>query len=167
MSVRNTATCDRWIIWKWFCAHTSAWLLCIALTLFFKNKFFLKLQMHSLPAWFFSFFLFSPPPPLFLYSFLSLTLLSSFLWLVEDVSNLTASDVMNRVNLGYLQGNLCAVYNSFTTCEWLRPSCEERSLSFHQHPLKISALNLPTEIDKSIFRRCLVFFFSHSSKICS
>ncbi|KAK7934321.1 hypothetical protein WMY93_005217 [Mugilogobius chulae] len=27
----------------------------------------------------------------------------------EDVSNLTASDVMNRVNLGYLQGNLCAV----------------------------------------------------------
>lgn len=24
---------------------------------------------------------------------------------VEDVANLTASDVMNRVNLGYLQGN--------------------------------------------------------------
>ena len=67
---------------------------------------------------------------------------------------------MNRVNLGYLQGNLCAVYKSFTTCEWFRPSCGERSLSFHQHPLKISALNLSTEIDKSIF-------FHSSSKICS
>lgn len=47
-------------------------------------------------------------PPLCL-----LTSLSLFLFLsvplpvcsVEDVANLTASDVMNRVNLGYLQGN--------------------------------------------------------------
>lgn len=54
----------------------------------------------------------------FFFNLLSLPLLSSFpFWLVEDVSNLTASDVMNRVNLGYLQGNLCAVYNSFATCE--------------------------------------------------
>lgn len=31
---------------------------------------------------------------------------------IEDVANLTASDVMNRVNLGYLQGNSAAVDTS-------------------------------------------------------
>ncbi len=127
-------TCDRWIIWKWFCAHTDAWLLCIALTFLWKVLFETANAFAAcLIFFFFLVFLCSSS------SFLSLTLLPSLLWLVEDVSNLTASDVMNRVNLGYLQGNLCVVYNSFTTCEWLRPSCGERNLSFHQHPLKISA----------------------------
>lgn len=53
-------------------------------------------------------------PPLSL--FLSLTFLSPPpppFWLVEDVSNLTASDVMNRVNLGYLQGNVCTRWAIF------------------------------------------------------
>lgn len=140
MSVRiSAAGCDRLIIWKWFCAHTDAWPLCIALTLLrvflIVVFFFLNLQMLLLPAWYFFCFLFL----FFFFNLLSLPLLSSFpFWLVEDVSNLTASDVMNRVNLGYLQGNLCAVYNSFATCEWLRPPCGERNLSFRQHPMKNS-----------------------------
>lgn len=63
-------------------------------------------------------------------------------WLVEDVSNLTASDVMNRVNLGYLQGNSCAcvcVWPSLTNL-WVVhvPSCGERCFfsPFHRHPLE-------------------------------
>lgn len=150
-------TCDRWFIWKWFCADTTAWLLCISLSPFWKSSFWNCKCIRCLPDFFL--FLVSPLPPLFLPSFLSLslTLLSPLLWLVEDVSNLTASDVMNRVNLGYLQGNLCAVYNLFTPCEWLRPYCGERNLSFHQHPLKISSLNLSTELDISIY---IIFFFS-------
>ena len=65
----------------------------------------------ALPAWpfflalFLSFVLFVSFSPSFsfcLYSFLSRSL---SLCPVEDVANLTASDVMNRVNLGYLQGN--------------------------------------------------------------
>ncbi len=38
------------------------------------------------------------------FSFLSLSTLAFSPHAVEDVANLTASDVMNRVNLGYLQG---------------------------------------------------------------
>lgn len=38
------------------------------------------------------------------FSFWSLSALVFSLHAVEDVANLTASDVMNRVNLGYLQG---------------------------------------------------------------
>lgn len=33
---------------------------------------------------------------------------------VEDVANLTASDVMNRVNLGYLQGNSLSLESPVT-----------------------------------------------------
>lgn len=121
-------TCDRWIIWKWFCAHMNcmASLHCSHLFFFFfKVQFWNCKCIRCLPDFFFlspPSFPPSHPPPMLLSSLLSLTLLSSLLWLVEDVSNLTASDVMNRVNLGYLQGNLCAVRNSLTTCEWLHPS---------------------------------------------
>lgn len=140
MSVRiSAAGCDRLIIWKWFCAHTDAWPLCIALTLlrvFLIVVFFFFDSADAFAACLICFFCFLF---LFFFNLLSLPLLSSFpFWLVEDVSNLTASDVMNRVNLGYLQGNLCAVYNSFATCEWLRPPCGERNLSFRQHPMKNS-----------------------------
>lgn len=34
---------------------------------------------------------------------------------IEDVANLTASDVMNRVNLGYLQGNSAPVNTGYHT----------------------------------------------------
>lgn len=39
-----------------------------------------------------------------IFSFLSLSTLAFPTLAIEDVANLTASDVMNRVNLGYLQG---------------------------------------------------------------
>lgn len=67
-------TCDRWIIWKWFCAHTNAWLLLHRSHLYFKSSFWNCKCIRCLP----DFFLFFPPspPPLFLSSFLSLTLLS-------------------------------------------------------------------------------------------
>lgn len=38
-----------------------------------------------------------------------------FVLFAEDLSNLTASDVMNRVNLGYLQG-ASTVDHSLITC---------------------------------------------------
>lgn len=140
MSVRiSAAGCDRLIIWKWFCAHTDAWPLCIALTLlrvFLIVVFFFFESADAFAACLIFFFV--SCSCFFLTSFLCLFCLPSPFWLVEDVSNLTASDVMNRVNLGYLQGNLCAVYNSFATCEWLRPPCGERNLSFRQHPMKNS-----------------------------
>lgn len=122
--------CTHWCMASLHCSHTfKSFFDCCFLLLF------LNLQMLLLPAWYFFLFLVL----VFFFNLLSLPLLSSFpFWLVEDVSNLTASDVMNRVNLGYLQGNLCAVYNSFATCEWLRPPCGERNLSFRQHPMKNS-----------------------------
>lgn len=120
--------CTHWCMASLHCSHT------------FKSFFdccFLFFESADAFAACLIFFLFLVL--VFFFNLLSLPLLSSFpFWLVEDVSNLTASDVMNRVNLGYLQGNLCAVYNSFATCEWLRPPCGERNLSFRQHPMKNS-----------------------------
>lgn len=67
------------------------------------NAFAACLIFHLVPPPFFFFFLLSASSAA-LYRSVSV----SPFWLVEDVSNLTASDVMNRVNLGYLQGNSCA-----------------------------------------------------------
>lgn len=59
---------------------------------------------------------------------------------IEDVANLTASDVMNRVNLGYLQGNSAPVTTGHHTgCAnplppWLGQAVtrrEERALCVH------------------------------------
>lgn len=91
---------------------------------FFKMLYIPHQTAKTLPAWF-VFVLFLVPPPSSASLILSLNLFSSLPRLVEDVSNLTASDVMNRVNLGYLQGNTCAVCDSCVPCEWSHPSCRE------------------------------------------
>lgn len=98
---------------------------------------------------------FSPCPSPFFFFFFLLSASSAALyrsvsvspfWLVEDVSNLTASDVMNRVNLGYLQGNLCACVcdRHWQTCEWFTSHRVEKGVFFHPFTgihWKISALN--------------------------
>lgn len=69
--------CDRWIIWKWFCAHTNAWLLCIALT-------FLRVCFETANAFaacliFFPLFLVFPPPLFLLFlSFSDSSIFSTF-----------------------------------------------------------------------------------------
>ena len=134
--------------------HSNAWLLCIALTPPSKSSFSCETAkcIRCLPDLLFCSFSCCPSPssvplpPLSLSFPLRLDSLPSFRP-VEDVSNLTASDVMNRVNLGYLQGNFCAVYNSYLQHVWWFPSCGERISFFHQHPLQTSARNLSTELE--------------------
>lgn len=111
-------TCDRWIIWKWFCAlmERMASLHCSHLWFyFFCFLFFLRKVLFETANAFAACLIFHLVPPLSLSAssatfYLSVSCFSSLFWLVEDVSNLTASDVMNRVNLGYLQGKtVCCV----------------------------------------------------------
>lgn len=93
----------------------NAWLLCIALTSDFVSFFFLTKVLFETANAFAACLIFHLVPPLSLSAssatlYLSVSCFSSLFWLVEDVSNLTASDVMNRVNLGYLQGKtVCCV----------------------------------------------------------
>lgn len=99
----------------------NAWLLCIALTSDFLSSFFfpfflfLRKVLFETANAFAACLIFHLVPPLSLSAssatlYLSVSCFSSLFWLVEDVSNLTASDVMNRVNLGYLQGKtVCCV----------------------------------------------------------
>lgn len=114
-------TCDRWIIWKWFCAlmERMASLHCshlwFSFFLFFPFFLFLRKVLFETANAFAACLIFHLVPPLSLSAssatlYLSVSCFSSLFWLVEDVSNLTASDVMNRVNLGYLQGKtVCCV----------------------------------------------------------
>lgn len=104
--------------------HTLAWLIRVA-SLFNHYVLHSSSNCKTLPAWF-VFVLFLVPPPLLLSFSTCPNLFSSPPWAVEDVSNLTASDVMNRVNLGYLQGNVCAVCDSCTHVSD-RPSRRERT----------------------------------------
>lgn len=109
MSVRITATGSQHVAYEQFgsdSVHTPMHGFFASLSPFFKVLFETSNAFAACLIYFF--FLFPPSSVPLLLSrslTLTLTLLSSLLWLVEDVSNLTASDVMNRVNLGYLQGN--------------------------------------------------------------
>lgn len=70
---------------------------------------------------------------------LSVSVCASPMCSIEDVANLTASDVMNRVNLGYLQGNSAPVNTGHhtgdmsTLCHlgWARQRPEKRALCVH------------------------------------
>lgn len=100
-----------------------------------------------------------PSPPSFFFFFLFLLFLPlsassaalyrsvsvSPFWLVEDVSNLTASDVMNRVNLGYLQGNCVCLCVTVT---------DQRVSGFTSHRVERGLL--------FVFFFFFVFFFSFS-----
>lgn len=116
---------QRLTISRWFCARThphGSFASLFSTIMFYIPHQTAKCCLPDLFLFFFS------CPPLFCFSrSLPLNLFSLLSWLIEDVSNLTASDVMNRVNLGYLQGNVCAVCDSCTPCEWWHPSYRRRA----------------------------------------
>lgn len=52
---------------------------------------------------------------------------------VEDLTNLTASDVMNRVNLGYLQGKQVGIITIIPMCLFQFSDCGDVSISDEQN----------------------------------